>query len=98
MPDRLLITDAMLNISDVNQNALTALPNLVVVCIYEYWIVVAVTADKKVAIVVKLMYLETSSFSDFLTRGNANSSKYKISEKIYGIRKLFVIYLFVQRI
>ena len=97
MHDILLITDKTLSISDVNQNTLTALSNLVLFASYEYWIVVAVAPDNKIAAVIQLTYIETSVSSELLIR-DANSSKYCIRQKVYGNWEPFISYIHLQKV
>ena len=75
MPNRLLIAEETLKTSDRNQKRLTTLPNGVFESGSENWRVVAVTLEKKVAIVVILTYrVVTLSFSSARNNGSAISS------------------------
>ena len=72
MPNRLLIAEETLKTSDRNQKRLTTLPNGVFESGSENWRVVAVTLEKKVAIVVIFTYrVAALSFSSARKVGSA---------------------------
>ena len=75
MPSRLLIAEETLKTNDKNQNKLTTLPNGVFESGSEYWRVVAVTLEKKVAIVVIFTYRVVAlSFSSARNAGRAEEN------------------------
>ena len=75
MPNRLLIAEETLKTSDRNQKRLTTLPNGVFESGSENWRVVAVTLEKKVAIVVIFTYRVVAlSFSSARKVGKAGKA------------------------
>ena len=75
MPNRLLIPEDTLNTKDKNQKKLTTAPNGVPESGSENWRVVAVTLEKKVAIVVMFTYRVVAlSFSSARTAGRAEKA------------------------
>ena len=72
MPNKLLIAEETLKTSDRNQKKLTTLPSTVLESGSENWRVVAVTLEKKVAIVVIFTYrVAALSFSSARKVGSA---------------------------
>ena len=72
IPSRLFIPEETLNINERNQKKFTILPNVVFEVGNENWSVVAVTLEKKVAIVVILAYrIVALSFSSAKNAGRA---------------------------
>ena len=72
IPRRLFIPEETLNINERNQKKFTTLPNVVLEVGNENWSVVAVTLEKKVAIVVILTYrIVALSFSSARNAGRA---------------------------
>ena len=75
MPSRLLIAEETLKTNDKNQNKLTTLPNGVFESGSENWRVVAVTLEKKVAMVVIFTYRVVAlSFSSARKAGRAKEN------------------------
>lgn len=72
IPSKLLIPEETLNTSEMNQNRLTIPPKGELPCVYVNCRVVAVTLEKKVAIVVILTYRVVAlSFSSDMNFGKA---------------------------
>ena len=86
IPNRLLIAEATLNTNDSSQKRLTELSKAVDDCEKDNWSVVAVTPEKKVAIVVMFKYLEVALFSALRMGGRAENAIHECNvERIWWL-------------
>ena len=84
IPNKLLIAEATLKMSDKNQNALTALLIALSIRLKENCRVVVETLEKNAAIAVMLRYLETAACCASLTTGVTGHDRIKILRSSVG--------------